>query len=842
MRSSWSAPPAPCRSKRALLLAGVVAWLGATGCNAILGISDLPAAKEAGASDSGPGDSGRSDGSRADASHTDATRADATRHDAGPGDSSAGDATDAPRADGGATDATTHEAAPPPPAFEVTPTTLAFGDAGPTPGLIRCGNAVAPTRQLTLTNHGTSALSWWSSLGLGAASSYTLSASCTPTAPCTLQSGDAGTRVVTVTGPLVPAGAGMTSYNDTLTVFSTAPGDRGTSVALQASSYGAVLAFSESDLNFGQQPANQPDGGYPQPLQLDNSGNAPFAGNLTIGGPLVMADGGATDGATADAGPSEFRLTQVAGDASAGHPGAIDVAAAGTTTFTVAFDPVGNAKSASGTLALGPPASAGLCAPLPGRVTLEGQGTSSPIAVTSSLNFNQGPNANNGVGISCGLAGSPLNVVVTNSSATPATVKSLTLGLGASSPFSVPATTPTITIPAATATGPGSVSIPVTPGSIPATATPGATFNDQLTVSTTAVGDLPHAVTLQMTAAGVVLAISANSVVVGTARQGASAQTFIFVTNTGNVPLQASQVTASTTNPVFTWQLQNMQAYAPQPAQFLLRFQPATTETYTGQGELVVNPGVPICSPPNGAAPAFNGTLKVALTGYGVGSQVLDQAMANPVIQLKQSCAVAGAQGVNQTATVTLANKADPKTVSWTAALTGPDAAFFTLSAIGGSLAPLGSTTVTVTGLGLSSSSGLTAQESAYGLNAAVTFTLTGTDTEGYSFPITEVAEGAYLAWSTSGVTVPAVGSGGFSLLNWSPLDATVTLTSGSAAFPLHLTNGNYARFGRPIAATIIDNGAATGATTTITASLPATQALCGPIPPPLPVSLATGP
>jgi hypothetical protein len=799
----------------------------ALGCNSIIGVSDLPPAMngDAGERDAPPVDATGHDGTLVDAAHTDAPAA----HDA---------------KEAGPKDAKTSDAQPP--TFEVSPTALAFGDAGGKLGFVACGSMAAPTRRVSVVNHGAAALSWWASLGLGAASPYKLSTSCTASTPCTIEAGDASTLEITITGPVAAADAGIATYSDTLTLFSTATGEPPTNVALQTSSYGAVVAFSQTDVNFGQQPENQPDGGYPQGLELENSGNAPFAGTLHVGPAIRTGDAGASDGGDASTGSGDFVLSTAPHDASPGDGTLLDVPASSGTGFTVSFNPAGTLTAASGSLIVGSESAGGLCAALPAPVSLEGQGTKSPISVTSSLNFNNDVNGNGGIGISCGLTASAQSITITNASMTPATVKGLTLGLGAASPFTVPATTPTITIPAASVTGPGSVTIPITPNAIPKATVPGTVFNDALTVVTSVAGDLPHLVQLEMTAAGVVLTVAATSVVVSTTPVGHVTQQSVYVTNTGNINTGGGQLTTSMTNPVFVWQDGQLNAYEPNPQPFRIQFDPTAAETYTGVGTLVLGASVPICSPPNGAAPPFDGTLAISITGTGATSPYYNAILHE--LGFVMPCAALGATPTNLTFTDVLENKLDPNPVRWTAALTGPDASYFTLSATGGMLT--GSTlagptaNLTVTALGLSSTSGLSSTQAAFGLNGMLTVTFFGMDTEIYTMPILEQPQGTYLVWSPSALDVPLAASSAVSLFEWDNYAANVTLASGSPSlFPVQLVGGSASRIGRPLNALVGDSTEAIGEMTTLTATVSGTTTpMCGPPPAPLSVTVVAAP
>jgi len=229
--------------------------------------------------------------------------------------------------------------------FLVSPTSLAFGDAGA--GLIACGSTPAPTAQLLLTNISSTSSLWWWTLGRGDASPYTLSTTCTAAGPCGLSPGN---ETITVTGPLVPNSAGLVSYDDTLTIFSAGSPDGGTRVALTASSFGSVLSVSPAVLNFGTHPATAPAGGYPKSLTVENTGNAEAIVALVSSSPA-------------------FQLPQASS--------MVFVEPGGQASVTVVFDPNGSATTFSGVLteqpfgdlSLSPSCGASI------EVTVEGQGS-----------------------------------------------------------------------------------------------------------------------------------------------------------------------------------------------------------------------------------------------------------------------------------------------------------------------------------------------------------------------------------------------------------------------------------------------------------------------------------
>jgi hypothetical protein len=160
-------------------------------------------------------------------------------------------------------------------------------------------------------------------------------------------------------------------------------------------------------------------------------------------------------------------------------------------------------------------------------------------------------------------------------------------------------------------------------------------------------------------------------------------------------------------------------------------------------------------------------------------------------------------------------------------------------------LAAQGSTaSLTVTALGLSSTSGLSSTQAAFGLNAMLTVTLVGTDTEIYTMPILELPQGAYLMWSPPLLDVPTAASSAVSVLNWNAYAPSVTVASSSPVlFPVQIVGSGTPRIGRPVNAIVGDSTEAVGAMTTVTATVAGTTTpMCGPPPAPLSVTVVAAP
>ncbi len=657
---------------------------------------------------------------------------------------------------------------------------LAFGNNGN----VNCGTQAA-AQTVTVTNSGNVSIDWWWSLGQGASSPYTVTPSCTQASPCAIGPGSANAVTLSIQPAKISATAGIVTYNDTLAISSNAVGDTGHSISLAEQSYGAILAFSPADENFGLTPIGTTPS---SPIQVLNTGNAPVAVTL------------------AKAGSSEFSLSGTSVNVGASTPGA----------FTVKFAPGTDTTPVSGSVGLTAPANS-LCAAPPAPLTLEGQGSSAVISVTPSLNFNAGANGNGGIGVSCGATGPTENVVVANSGTLTANVTALTLGRGTTSPFNAP----TVTLPLAILPG-KSVTIPVVPKQIPTTASPPGNFSDTLTVTTNATGDSPHSVALGMSAAGAVLALVPTNIGFGATTVNTQRSSQLTLTNSGNLD---APVTFSANNSVFTFST-GVKAQAQSQALPYAYFTPTGATSYAATGTMTVAAGTPTC-----------GTLPGGLTFSGTGTAGATVTVAPTAVAFGPVNCGSPAPS-NQTVTMTN-NTAGSASLPWTAALsgTGNEASFFSLSASSGSVAGNGGLqSFQVIAAPLTSTSGLTSAEVLQGLTATLTVTV-GTYT--YTLTVTEKPAGAIPNWNTPYISIARGGVATVQLNNPSYQTTSFTLTSSNATFPFEpsatpTTTVSPSYYGASNA--VIKDTQATGATaaqsTNVTAVLTTpTDPLCGPLP-----------
>jgi hypothetical protein len=379
----------------------------------------------------------------------------------------------------------------------------------------------------------------------------------------------------------------------------------------------------------------------------------------------------------------------------------------------------------------------------------------------------------------------------------------------------------------------------VTPNPIPVTAQPGTTFNDVLTVTTTVPGDGPsHAVQLEMTAAGVVLWAAYTTIPLSS-----NSLTHFFLGNRGN--LTANVNTAQTVNGGAPGKFQLPNGFAVPPFgtnSVQVSFANGSGAT-TGMGTFTVPASTPTCYPPDNLAGAAwaNGTLTLTLSepSYPMlrdGAQPPASWSGQPIVP----CAALGVGATPEmfpflvTSTVAQA--------TWSATITGPDSSFFSVSPSSGTVGTLpGPPTevATLTAVGLSSTSGLTREQVAFGLNALVHFTLNnhnGMPNEDYYFPINEVPIGSFLAWSVSSVSVPEGSLAGATLYNWNRATAGATLTSTSE-FPLQA--GPNPQIGQPMSLLLSNHNGNVGDMGTVSIAVQSGTPTCGAVPAPLAVKLA---
>jgi hypothetical protein len=337
---------------------------------------------------------------------------------------------------------------------------------------------------VTITNASQGAVGFTDALGLGASSPFTIDVSggSVPGA-----SGDGGTAFITVTPKAIPVPGSIApgAFNDTLTVTPTSPFVAPTTITLQESASGAILALAmDAGAAFGTVASN--DAGS-LPFTVTNTGNTDAPLTLDVGG----AGYGASFTSAADAPPD-----------------------GGVASGSVTFLPTTNGPVA-GSLKVS--TTAPICSVTP-SIVLSGSG-SLPVASVPSTPI--------AAGAICGGTTTQGSVSITNTGGAPLVISSAT---------SVSGTFTVVSTPSPIAPGSsGSITIqPVALGQ----GTPGnSTLNDTLDFTTNEAGNPTRSAPVAIAVSGAnlgYLGIAGNAISIDTPECGVSIG--YSVTNTGNMP------------------------------------------------------------------------------------------------------------------------------------------------------------------------------------------------------------------------------------------------------------------------------------------------------------------
>jgi len=360
--------------------------------------------------------------------------------------------------------------------------TAAQVSVGPDPlpfGSTLCGQTGAEL-DVTIKNSSPAAVNFTDALGMGASSPFTINIGSGSVAGGTLA--NPGQTVIKVTPKKITAPASVVpgAFNDTLLVTPTAPGVSPTTISLQQSAAGAVLAVTMADTAFNTV-QNQ---SASLPFKVTNTGNRAAPLTLTPGGTGYTASFTTASTAAADGGTASGNVTFVPSSNGADN-GSLTV----TTTEA-------------------------LCAATPAAITVTATGAV-PTATYVSTAIP--------IGSTCGGgAGTTGSLTITNSGDSPLTISNVASQSGYftfTTPGSIPAGSKgAIAITAA--------AIPV--GSGP---TGGSTLNDTLSFTTNEVGSPTHSVPVSVAVSGANLAFSTGN----TATMLNCGSTNYSVTNTGNL-------------------------------------------------------------------------------------------------------------------------------------------------------------------------------------------------------------------------------------------------------------------------------------------------------------------
>jgi hypothetical protein len=367
-------------------------------------------------------------------------------------------------------------------------------------GLVGCGTGSA-SRTYTFTNPEPVAVTYSATIPSG--SVFAISGPSSGT----VQPGATASITLVASGIPATSKAGAT-ITSTLQLTTSATGSAALSVPLKLTTLGGSLSVSQAVAGFGQVQIGTK--ATVIPLTITNSGNSPVT--VSFGAP--QTDGGVD---------SEFGLVY------AGSPSSTTIVANGVAGAGATFLPSSpGAKSVTLAMQTNDP----LCASQAGSIAMSGTGSTAQV--------NVGPDPLQFGSVVCGQTGSALQVTITNGS--PSAINfSDSLGMGASSPFTVDVSSGTV---AAQNGDAGVAIITVTPKAIPfpGNVAPGA-YNDTLVVTPVSPFVSPTTITLQESASGAILTLNMDGGTdFGSVDPGQSPSLPFSVTNTGNVdaPLTVS--------------------------------------------------------------------------------------------------------------------------------------------------------------------------------------------------------------------------------------------------------------------------------------------------------------
>ena len=451
-----------------------------------------------------------------------------------------------------------------PPAALLSATEITFGN-------VDCGAAAPADQTFTIQNKGGGQLTWsvqidnTSYFALGATRSGTLAANATATVTVKALAMPASANA----GELRQATVALTT-NDAIAPLAYVP--------IKATAHGATLALTPASASFGDVPI-----GTDAPeiaLAFKNSGNAPAA--------LAFTQPASTDFTVAVGGSNEMPMITV-------EPGAT------STGVAAKFRPTSiNAASTSSAMTV----TGAVCGVSATTIPMSGRGAGGVVAVSpGALDYGL---------VNCGSTGGAQVVTVFNTGTASYTYTASLAG-GAGSAY-------TVSPPSSTVLAGAQSTIIVTPKSIPQTsATTPNLFGDTLNITTTAAGDVPHAVALTQTASGAILSVSTTPLAFGTQTSFiASAPQSFDVLNAGNV---AASVTVASSNADFAPPVGPASVAAGGQVSRAVSYTPSTFVAATGAVWLSVPGGTPLCAPlPEALAVGGTGIARAVQVAVGASS------------------------------------------------------------------------------------------------------------------------------------------------------------------------------------------------------------------------------
>lgn len=640
-----------------------------------------------------------------------------------------------------------------PPKLELSTAAVDFGQ-------VDCGTTGGP-QKLILKNVGGNVLTY--SVALDSSTSFVLGGPVTGA----LRAGVTAEIEVTPK-PVASAAAAGVALQSLLVVQTNDAAKGSTDVPVRLVPAGATLALSPAKVAFGEYPiqSQAPD----VPVSLRNTGNKAITINL------------------AQPADSQFGLAWT------GAPGAVQLApGADVPGLTARFRPTTTTASAtSAKLSF----SGATCGAVIEAIPLEGRGANGVVGVSpGSLDFGQ---------VNCGATAAAQTFTVSNTGNASVTW-SAALRLAARSPF-------TLSPASGTLAAGGRVTVTVTPKAVPPTSsTASDAFADDVSVTTSAVGDAPHAVSLHQTARGAVLALSGASLAFGDVPVLTSRTATLSLTNSGNAP---ATLGLKATGSGFAVSPSAPTQVGASPLTVTTTFSPTTAGAYTGSLAMAAGATDVLCAP----LPAA-----VALSGNGTNGAV---ALSTQAVDFGSSnCGVLPAAR-----TLTLRNTGNAG-FGFTTAL--PPGTLYTVSPSSGTIAPNETATLTVTPARARTTFG------AYSETLTISTSITG-DTA-HPVTLSQMATGAVLRFAPT--TPIAFGdrpvgtnaTAAFSVANDGNVDANVTLALPDAAYTLtpastSVTAGRSA----PVTLTFTSRDTAAHPSSIV---LSTTAPLCSALPSPLGVS-----
>lgn len=419
-----------------------------------------------------------------------------------------------------------------PPKASLSATALDFGG-------LDCGGAAPEAKTITLTNDGGSALTWSATLAQSDAFSIDGAAS------GTLAPGQ--TANVAVAAKAVPSSSKAgDAAETTLTITTSDPDKATTTISVKRTAQGATFEAMPALADFGELPvlAQSPD----VKLTVRNVGNKPASVSLATSGDFGVAWAGSPSDATLA--PNEELQGAVA-----------------------RFKPTTNKPQTGSAKLL---VKGAVCGELP-SIPLKGTGTNGVAGVSpGTLNYGL---------VDCGTQAVAQQVSLLNTGNASFTFTA-TLGKGNGSPYALSAASGTVLAG-------NQVQILVTPKAVPqVSATTNNLYGDSLTITTSAIGDTPHTVSLEQTAKGAILSLG-GAISFGGQKVGTSPSQTLVLTNSGNV---AAPVTLSVSAPFSTASSTTVQGGS--SANLAIAYAPdAKALGVAANGSLGVTTNVNLCAP-----------------------------------------------------------------------------------------------------------------------------------------------------------------------------------------------------------------------------------------------------